>query len=108
MSTQETQDRSASDAREAMYSVADRLQLLSPTSFAATQTLGSLGHNILPSLLSREAGPVRASLHFLLHALAPLTATDAAKKVGAVLLACQGWQKNLRWLPLCGGEFCSR
>ena len=84
-----------------MYSVADRLQLLSPGSFAATQTLSSLGQDIMPSLLSREAGPVRASLHFLLHALVPLTATDDIKKVGAALSACQG----LHWMS--GNDICS-
>ena len=74
-----------------MYSVADRLQLLSPGSFAATQTLGSLGQDIMPSLLSREAGAVRASLHFLLHALVPLTAMDDIRKVGPALSASQGF-----------------
>ena len=89
-----------------MYNVADRLQLLSPGSFAATQTLGSLGQDIQPSLLSREAGPVRASLHFLLHALVPLTATDDIKKVGAALSACQG----LHWDcsdDICSHKYCS-
>ena len=64
-----------------MYCVADRYQILAPSSFAATQMLGSLGQGIVPSLLSREVGPVRASLNFLLHALAPLTATEDVKKV---------------------------
>lgn len=69
-----------------MYSLADRYQLLSPSSFAATQMLGNLGQGIVPSLLSREVGPVRASLNFLLHALAPLTATEDVKKVQVLRL----------------------
>lgn len=81
MHPQETQDKSAAEVREAMYSVADRYQLLSPSSFAATHMLVSLGRGIAPALLSPEPGPVRASLNFLLHALAPLTATADTKKV---------------------------
>ena len=81
MRLQDVEDRLAPEVREAMYSLADRYQLLSPSSFAATQMLGNLGQGIVPSLLSREVGPVRASLNFLLHALAPLTATEDVKKV---------------------------
>ena len=89
---QETQDKAAQEVREAMYSLADRYQLLAPSSFAATQMLRSLGQGILPSLLSRETGPVRASLNFLLHALAPLTATEDAKKVSLR-------RSNLHYMP---------
>ena len=78
---QDTQEKAAQEVREAMYSVADRYQILAPSSFAATQMLGSLGQGIVPSLLSREVGPVRASLNFLHHALTPLTATEDVKKV---------------------------
>lgn len=78
---QETQEKAAQEVREAMYSAADRYQLLAPSSFAATQMLGRLGQGIVPSLISRDTGPVRACLNFLSHALAPLTATEDVKKV---------------------------
>ena len=96
MLMQETQELAALEVREAMYGLADRYQLLAPSSFAATHMLGSLGQGIVPSLLSREVGPVRASLNFLSHALAPLTATEDVKKVLRQLSTI------CLWLPALG------
>ncbi len=92
----------ALEVREGMYGLADRYQLLAPSSFAATQMLASLGQGIVPSLLSREVGPVRASLSFLSHALAPLTATEDVKKVPHADSACSASGSWPYECDLCG------